>query len=72
MKKMIYLVLAFTLIFINVKNTSANKKQISDLILKNIECLATPENSGTHCEGRGSIDCPIYYNKVYIVLYAEI
>lgn len=72
MKKIFYLLLASVLIFISVKNVSTNNKQISNLILKNIECLATPENSKPNCEGIGSVDCPNHYNKVYFIYYAEI
>lgn len=72
MKKIVYLILASALIFINAKNVSTNEKEISDLILKNIECLATPEISRPNCEGIGSLDCPNHHSKVYILYYGNI
>ncbi len=72
MKKIFYLLLASVLIFISAKNVSTNNKQISNLILKNIECLATPENPKPNCEGVGSLDCPNHYVKVRFRYYADI
>lgn len=59
MKKylIIFLIICvMTGIFISI---SLRKKQyIGDLFLKNIECLASPENSNNGCLGAGSLDCP--------------
>lgn len=46
---------------------SKNKKeQINELFLKNIECLATPENPVVTCFHQGSVDCPGHNVKVLI------
>lgn len=60
MKKYIFssifiLSVIFTLYKMNLKNKNSH---ITGLMLKNIECLATPENTSTHCFGYGTVDCP--------------
>ena len=47
----------------NMKNN-----RIPELILQNIECLATSENPNTHCFGRGTVDCPINNDQVVFYL----
>jgi len=48
----------------NLKNKSSH---VTELMLKNIECLATPENPNIECYYSGTVDCPardiqvIYY-----------
>ena len=37
---------------------------VDDLLLKNIECLATPEVPPVDCIGVGTLDCPGYDIKV--------
>ena len=46
----------------NLKN-----EQINDLLLLNIECLATPEDSNIWCTGVGSLDCPVEKIKVKFI-----
>lgn len=67
MKKTFYLFLFIaTLAFASVKAGLNKNRQAADLLLKNIECLATPESSGFECYGLGSVDCPRIYDKVYV------
>ncbi len=72
MKKISYLLFVLALIFSNIKYVLTNNKQICDLTLKNIECLATPEYPTPNCEGVGSLDCPNHYIKVRFRYYADI
>lgn len=58
----IALILISTSLFIDLKK----KKHISDILLKNIECLATSEEPGIGCYYYGSLDCP---NEKIKVLY---
>ena len=67
MKKTFYLFLFIaTLAFVSVKAGLNKNRQTADLLLKNIECLATPENGYVRCFGIGSVECPIFYDKVYV------
>ena len=66
MKKTFYLFLFIaTLAFVSVKAGLNKNRQAADLLLKNIECLATPENGYVKCLGIGSVDCPVIQVKVY-------
>lgn len=44
------------------------KNTFNNLVLQNIECLATPENPVIECHGLGSLDCPMLssYKAKYI------
>lgn len=43
-------------------------QDVDPLLLQNVEALASGEESSqTHCYGRGSVDCPVSYDKVDIV-----
>lgn len=45
-----------------------NKKEVTPLLLENIEALASGESGGeTSCMGYGTVDCPIMTIKVYRV-----
>jgi|GEM_PF-7123425 hypothetical protein len=60
MKKSMYVfitVLAIMAITLGVSNHDRNN-QIHELMLKNIECLATPENPTVRCYFSGTVDCP--------------
>lgn len=37
-----------------------NNSNLTDMMLLNIECLATPENSPVKCYYSGTIDCPVH------------
>lgn len=58
---LLVLAAVFTLYKANFKNKSSH---VTELMLKNIECLATPENPNIRCFGRGSVDCPKDDNQV--------
>lgn len=68
MKK--YLIIC-TIIFILITGfgsmSLSQKKQINNLLLQNIECLATPENLDIECIGIGSLDCPGEIFKVKLI-----
>ena len=41
-------------------NLNSQKNELSDLLLENVEALATGEGSrGIECKGYGSIECPL-------------
>lgn len=40
--------------------------KMSSLILENIEALADSETGGRICFGKGSVDCPLNHDKVYV------
>lgn len=66
MKKYIFTsVFILAVIFGSYRISFKNKNgHITELMLKNIECLATPENPNVRCFGRGSVDCPNYDDPV--------
>lgn len=73
MKKVFFLLLILSiLVFISSKARTDKKSQLSNLILKNIECLATPESPSPRCYGIGSVDCPYEYSNVIIYYNEEI
>lgn len=69
MKKTIYLFLFIAMLaFVSIKAGLNKNRQTADLLLKNIECLATPEIPGLECYGYGSVDCPATQIKVYLYI----
>lgn len=67
MRKILSIILLVLVIAIASIKIGANKnEQMSDLLLRNIECLATPEDYEPNCWGHGTIDCPSTYDKVYV------
>lgn len=70
MKKNVYVSVLIGLVMLILVSINRGKKasQINDLLLKNIECLATPENPNVRCYGTGSLDCPGYNIKVRFYL----
>ena len=46
---------------------SSEKRDLGDLMLKNIEALAAGESERVSCRGMGSVDCPINHDKVELV-----
>ena len=57
----------FALTSILIDNKFKENKLINDLLLINIECLATPENDNVRSNGFGSVDCPI--NNIKVIYY---
>lgn len=50
----------------------SRKNDLSNLMLENIEALASGESgSMTYCFGSGSVDCPVTHVKVEIVRYGS-
>lgn len=43
---------------------SEKNRDLTDIMLLNIECLATPENSPVECYYSGTIDCPVHNKPV--------
>lgn len=66
MKKYLYTtIIALAVLFLSLKtNTWDKEKQINEMLLMNIECLATPEDSNVSCYFSGSVDCPKNDNQV--------
>lgn len=63
---LLFFVSMFLLSFIYLKRQHSGIN--SELILSNIEALASGEDSGNYyCFGIGSIDCPFHSTKVYYV-----
>lgn len=61
-------VVVFTMFIAVVCIKLSKDWKISDLLLKNIECLASTEGYGVSCNYNGSLDCPYLNVKVlYIV-----
>ena len=46
------------ILMLNGIRQKVNSNHLTDLMLNNIECLATPENPNIFCFGYGSVDCP--------------
>lgn len=66
MKKYIFtsvflLAVVFSLYRISLKNKNSH---ITELMLKNIECLATPESPSVDCYYSGTLDCPRHTKPV--------
>lgn len=69
MKKTVSLFLFIAMLaFVSIKAGLNKNRQTADLLLKNIECLATPENGPVRCIGIGSVDCPATEVKVYFYI----
>lgn len=68
MKKVFYLISVLFIITYGffLFNSKNKKEQINELLLRNIECLATPENPLVTCFCKGSVDCPGHNIKVLI------
>ena len=47
--------------------SKVKNQYISEILLSNIECLATSENPNINCFGLGSVDCP--KSEVKVLLY---
>lgn len=68
MKKLVIILFVCVVAIVAIKNRSIHKKQVSSLLLYNIEALAADENIGTRqCFGIGSVDCPVFHTKVEYV-----
>lgn len=50
-----------------IKNQTSHKKEISTLLLHNVEALAADEVKNYYCVSEGSVDCPIAKVKVEYV-----
>jgi len=69
MKKNIYTypaIITLAVLFISFK-TLVRNKQMSEILLINIECLATPEQPEINCFHFGSVDCPM--NNIKVLYY---
>lgn len=63
--KKYFLISVFILTLVSGLYLRSNKNNhIPELILQNIECLATPEDPNIKCIGRGTVDCPNYDKQV--------
>ncbi|MDD4532637.1 MAG: NVEALA domain-containing protein [Bacilli bacterium] len=71
MKKLvaIFILVIFSILIFNGIKQKADSNHLTELMLNNIECLATPENLNIFCFGCGSVDCPkderlvLYYSR---------
>jgi len=66
MKKSIFtIIIVLVVILVSFyPNYRAKNDQFKELLLQNIECLSSPEESFIYCIGIGSIDCPTTQQKV--------
>jgi len=69
-KKILFVSLALAVITAVSFQLNSRKGDLDDLMLLNIEALATGEwGTMINCYGSGSVDCPISHVKVYMVQY---
>lgn len=69
MKKCISIFSIILIVLVTLSNMNIKTKgsPLTELMLKNIECLATPENPNVNCYLRGTVDCP--KNNTQVLLY---
>lgn len=68
-RKILTISLGIVALFAIASHSSSKQNELSDLMLENIEALASGEfGNTTHCVGLGSIDCPFSQEKVYWVM----
>lgn len=69
-KKILFVALFLAAVAVSFQLNSKHEK-MNSLLLENIEALASGEGNGNlgtpTCFGSGSVDCPIFYDKVYMV-----
>lgn len=70
MKKKVLLISLFLAVIIVASfQTNSEKRELQNLMLENIDALASDEWGGAPlCVGSGSVDCPINHVKVYAVM----
>lgn len=71
MKKKILFVALFLAAVAVFFQLNSKYEKMDSLLLENIEALASGEGTGNFgtptCFGSGSVDCPIFHDKVYMV-----
>lgn len=69
-KKILFVALFLAAVAVSFQLNSKHEK-MNSLLLENIEALASGEGNGNlgapTCFGYGSVDCPIFHDKVYFV-----
>ena len=64
MKKLVTIFFVCIVAIVAVKNLGIHDKQVSSLLLYNVEALAAGESVGSwKCIGVGSVDCPVSHIK---------
>ncbi|WP_294067106.1 NVEALA domain-containing protein [Proteiniphilum sp. UBA1028] len=62
-----YLIIVTMTTLLIFSKSKVKNQYISEILLSNIECLATSENPNINCFGLGSVDCP--KSEVKVLLY---
>jgi hypothetical protein len=69
MKKSIFAIILTVILVSFNSNYRTKSDQLNELLLQNIECLSSPEETYPNCWGLGSVDCPTSKLKVYYYSY---
>jgi hypothetical protein len=69
MKKYLFVLAVISVVIVALSNMNIKSKSnhLTELMLENIECLASPENPDIECYYIGTVDCPGY--NIQVIYY---